>query len=153
MLDKQLDNSRVISENVDRPRLDLGLHSGMEVLNSLIVSPHTQDANYFFFGKDFVHDAVLNIDAARICAGKITDQLLEGWWILKWVAGKNREQFLSLRFKATCSKLLCVLHCLLGINNLPTHHLSAFELFARGSAIPALMDSRMPGTANRYKVS
>ena len=122
-------------------------------LCSLIVSPHTQDANRFLFGKYFVHDTVLNIDAARICAGQITDQFLEGWWILKWVVGKNREQFLCLRFKTTCSKLPCVLHCLLGIDNFPTHHLSAFELFARGSAIPALMDSRMPGTASRYKVS
>ena len=31
---------------------------------SLIVSPHTQNTNRFLFGKDFVHDAVLNIDAA-----------------------------------------------------------------------------------------
>jgi len=63
---------------------------------SLIVSPHTQDANRFLFGKDFVHDAVLNIDAARVCAGKITDQLLEGRWILKWVDSKNHKQFLRL---------------------------------------------------------
>ena len=120
---------------------------------SLIVSPHTQDANRFLFGEDFVHDTVPNIDAARICAGQIADQFLEGWRISKRVVGKNREQIVRLLFKTACSKLLCVLHCLLGIDNLPTHHLSAFELFSRGSAIPALMDSRMPGTANRYKVS
>ncbi len=96
---------------------------------------------------------MLNIDAARVCAGKITNQLLEGWWILKWVVGKNCEQFLRLWLKAACSKFLGILHRLLGINNCPTHHLSSFELFARGSAIPVLMDSRMPGTANRYKVS
>ena len=122
-------------------------------LCSLIVCPHTQDTNRFNFGKDLVHHAVLNIDAARVSASKIADQLFEGRWILEWVVGKNREQFLGLWFKTTCSKLLCVLHSLLGINNFPTHHLSAFELFARGSAIPALMDSRMPGTANRYRVS
>ena len=72
---------------------------------------------------------------------------------MQWVVGKNCEQFLSFWFKTTCSKLLCILHCLLGIDNFPTHHLSAFELFESGSAIPALMDSRMPGTASRYKVS
>ncbi len=60
-------------------------------LCSLIVSPHTQDANRFLFCKYFVHDTVLNIYAARICAGQIADQFFEGWWILKWIAGKNRE--------------------------------------------------------------
>ena len=115
--------------------------------------PHTQDANRFLFGKDFVHDTVLNIDATRVCAGNITDQFFKGRWILKWVVGKNREQFLRLWFKAACNKLLCILQCLSGINDFPIYHLSSFELFARGSAIPVLMDSRIPGTASRYKVS
>ncbi len=38
-----------------------------------IVRPHTQNANRSLLGKNFVHDAVLNINAARVCAGKITD--------------------------------------------------------------------------------
>lgn len=63
---------------------------------SVIVRPHAQDANRFLFGKDFVHDAVLDIDAAGKCTGKITDQLPEGRRILKWVFGKNRDQFLRL---------------------------------------------------------
>ena len=54
-----------------------------------IVRPHAQDANRFLFGKDFVHDAVLNINAARVCASKIADQFFKGRWILKWVVGKN----------------------------------------------------------------
>jgi hypothetical protein len=58
---------------------------------SFIVRPHTQDANRSLFGKNFVHNAVLNADAARVCAGNISDQLLEGRWILKWIVGKNRE--------------------------------------------------------------
>ncbi len=120
---------------------------------SFIVRPHTQDTNRFLFGKNFIHDAVLNIDAPGVCASKITDQLFKRRWILEWVAGQNREQFLRLWLKAACSNPLCIRYCLLGINDCPTHHLSAFELFARGSAIPALMDSRMPGTANRYRVS
>lgn len=65
-------------------------------LCSPIVRPHTQDTNRFLFGKDFVHYAVLNVDAARVCAGKIADQLFEGWLILKWVVGKNRKLFLCL---------------------------------------------------------
>ncbi len=122
-------------------------------LCSFIVCPHAQDTNRFLFGKDLVHNAMLNIDSPGVCASKITDQLFEGWRILKWVVGKNFEQFLCLWFKAACSKLFCVPHGLPGINNLPSHHFSVFELFARGSAIPALIDSRMPGTANRYRVS
>ena len=39
--------------------------------------PHPQHANGFLLNKDFVHDAVLDADAARIRASKITDQLLE----------------------------------------------------------------------------
>jgi hypothetical protein len=60
------------------------------------VRPHTQNANNSLIGKNFVHHAVLNIDAARVCASKITDQFFKGWWILKWVVGKNREQLLRL---------------------------------------------------------
>lgn len=115
--------------------------------------PHTWDTNRSFFGKNFIHYAVLNIDAARICASEITDQFFEGWWILKWVVAKNRKHFLCIWFKAACRELLCILHCLPGIINRPTHHLRALELFARGSTMPVLMDSRMPGTASRYKVS
>jgi hypothetical protein len=33
MLDEQFDDSRVVRENIDGPRLDLGLNSLMEVLN------------------------------------------------------------------------------------------------------------------------
>lgn len=122
-------------------------------LGSLIVCPHTQDTNRFLFGKNLIDNTVLNIDASRVGASKITNQLFEGWGISKRIVGKNRQQFLRPWLETTCGKLFRILHCLLRINNLPIHHLSAFELFARGSAMPALIDSRMPGTASRYKVS
>lgn len=57
----------------------------------LVVCPHTKDTNRFLFDKDLIHNAVLNIDAARVCAGKITDQVFEGGRVLKWIVGKNRE--------------------------------------------------------------
>ncbi len=60
---------------------------------SLIVGPHTQDANRFLFGKNFIDHAVLNIDASRVGASKITNQLFEGRRILKRIMGKNRQQF------------------------------------------------------------
>ncbi len=67
-------------------------------LCSLIVSPHTQDTNRFLFGKYLVHNAVLNIDTARVGARKIADQLFKGWRISKRVVRENRKQFLSLLF-------------------------------------------------------
>jgi len=76
--------------------------------------PHTQDANRFLFSKNFVNQAVLNIDASRVSACQITDQFLERRWILKWVVRKNRKQFQSLGFQATGGKLLRVLNGMLG---------------------------------------
>ena len=65
---------------------------------SFIARPHPQDADRFLSCKDFVHDAVLNIDATRVCAGKIADQFFKGRWILQRVVGKDREQFLRFWF-------------------------------------------------------
>ena len=96
---------------------------------------------------------MLDIDAARVGASKVTDQLLVGWWVLQWVDGKYSKQFLRPGLEAAGCKLLGIFECLLGKNDIPTHHSSAFALSANGSAIPALMDSRIPGTASKYKVS
>ncbi len=120
---------------------------------SFVVRPHAQDAHRFLFDKDFIYEAVLDIDAARVGAGKVTNQFFEGRWILKRIPGQHREQFLRPWLEAAGNELLRILHRLPGKNNFPTHHLSVLELLARGSAMPALMDSRMPGTASRYKVS
>ena len=62
-------------------------------------------------------------------------------------------QALRLCLETTCGKFFCILQGLLGINQFPPHHFKAFALLASGSAIPALMDSRMPGTASKNKVS
>ncbi len=82
-------------------------------------------------------------------ARQVANQFFEGRWILKRVNGKDCQQFLRPRFEAACDKLFRILHCLLGVNDFPIHHSSAFVLVNRGSAMPALMDSRMPGTASR----
>ena len=72
---------------------------------------------------------------------------------MKWIGGENRKHFLRFGFEPAGGKLLGIFERMLCKNDLPTHHFSAFALFAKGSAIPALMDSRIPGTASRYKVS
>ena len=120
---------------------------------SLIVRPHPQYADSLLGGEDFVNQSMLDIDAARVGASKVADQLLKGRRVLQWVDGKNRKQFLRLGLEAAGRNFLCIFECLLGKNDVPTHHFSAFALSAKGSAIPALMDSRMPGTASKYKVS
>ena len=122
-------------------------------LCSLIVGPHAQYTHNPLFGEYLVNQSMLNIDAARISASKVSDQLLKRRRVLQWVDGKNRKQFLRLGFETACGNLLCIFECLLGKNDLPTHHFSAFALLANGSAIPALMDSRIPGTASKHKVS
>lgn len=43
---------------------------------------------------------VLDIDTARVCAGKITDQFFKRRRILRRVVGKQREQLLRLCIKA-----------------------------------------------------
>ena len=71
-------------------------------IHLFIMSPHTQDTNGFFLGKNFVRDPVLNADAARVSACKIFDQFFEGRRILKRIIGKYSEQFLRLWFETTC---------------------------------------------------
>ena len=135
--------------------LALRLHIGRagHRLTDSGVCPHSQHTNGPHFGEHLVHHPVLDIDATRMGACKIADQIRERWRILKWIGCENPEQILCLWLQSACNQLLCILQCLLCKHNLPTHHLSAFALFARGSAMPALMDSRMPGTASRNRVS
>ena len=84
---------------IERPArffAQVGSNDGLGFL--LIARPHPQDANRFLFGKDFVHGAVVNIDSARVGAGKIADQFFKGRRILQRVIGKDCEQFLRLWF-------------------------------------------------------
>ena len=126
---------------------------GTQAVCSLIVRPHSQDANNTFFGENLIHHAMLNVDAARTGPGQVSDQLLKRWRLLKRIGGKNREQFLRLGLESAGGQLFCIFERLPGKDNFPSHHSSAFALVANGSAMPALIDSRMPGTASRYKVS
>ncbi len=125
----------------------------LRISRSLIVGPHSQYANDPFLGEYLIHHAVLNVYSPRVSASQVSNQLLKGWRILVWIGRENRKQFLGFWLEPAGGKLLGIFERLFGKNDLPTHHLSAFALFANGSAIPALMDSHIPGTASRYKVS
>ena len=78
-----------------------------------IVRPHAQDANRFFFAKDLIHDAVLNIDATRVCAGKIADQFFKGRWIFScliallflawWIVVDTRKRLMKAVLRQVAS--------------------------------------------------
>ena len=60
---------------------------------------------------------------------------------------------MRLGLQGAGSEFASVLLGLAGVNDLPIHQSSALLLWSSGSAMPALMASRMPGTARRYRVS
>ena len=130
-------------------RLPVGRHAG----RSLVVRPHAQHSNDPLLDENLIHHAVLNIDATRVSAREVADQLFVRRRVLKWIAANDGEQFLCPRLEPAGGKFLCIFKCLLGKHDFPAHHFNVFALFASGSALPALMDSRIPGTASRYKVS
>ena len=60
---------------------------------------------------------------------------------------------MRLGLQAAGSEFAGVLLGLAGVNDLPIHQSSALLLWSSGSAMPALMASRMPGAASKYRVS
>jgi hypothetical protein len=102
-----------------------------------------------FLLEHLIHEPVMNIDPPRIGAVKITDKLLEGRRILKRIIGEDLEKLLRLRLQARGCKLLGILEGLLAVDDAPLHQSSFLALLASGSAMPCLMDSRIPGTESR----
>lgn len=96
---------------------------------------------------------VLNVDMARIGAREITNQFFVRGRILVGIAFDDLEQFLRLFLRPGCCELLSVFLGLLGIDELPSHQSNSFEQESRGSSMPAMMDSRMPGMESRNSVS
>jgi hypothetical protein len=118
-------------------------------LKSLVMCPHAQDTNGFFFCKHFIYETVLNVDAPGIGTSEVTNKLFIRWRILKGIIGKQGQKYLCLCFESTCRYFFGIFESLLGIHKRPTYHLSPFALLASGSAIPCLIDSRIPGTESR----
>jgi hypothetical protein len=52
---------------------------------SLIVRPHSEYTHRLPLGKNLVDKAIVKIDASRVGASKVTDELLQGRQILKGV--------------------------------------------------------------------
>ena len=115
--------------------------------------PHSQDTNGSFFAENFVDYSVPDVDSTRIRTCQISHQLLVRRRVLKRVLCDDYNEFLSFLLEATRREFLRVLESLLREDDLPAYHLSALALLAKGSAMPALIDSRIPGTDSRYNVS
>lgn len=100
-------------------------------------------------GEDFIDETMLDVDAAGICTRKIANQLFEGRRVPERIVFEDGQEFDHPGFQAACRKLFRILDGVPGKDDLPFHHLSAFALLPSGSAIPCLIESRMPGTESR----
>ena len=63
---------------------------------SFVVSPHAQDLDRVFGVIDLIHKTLLNVDAAGIGPGQISNKIFVGRRILKWVLGDHVEKTLGL---------------------------------------------------------
>ena len=115
--------------------------------------PHAQHANGLLLLEHRLHQLTLDVDSPRIGAIQVPNQFLIGWGNLKRIMGDQLQKLLGLRLKTGGRQLLGILLRLLRVNDAPSHQSSSLALLASGSAMPCLMDSRIPGTDNRYRVS
>src|ERR1700722_4241218 len=115
--------------------------------------PHAQDLHRLSGFDDLINQTMLNIDAARVCAGEIADELLVRWRIRKGIACQYLQQRHRPLFQSGGRQFLCIFLGVLGIDERPAHQRSPFESLLTGVFIPSRIDLRMPGMDNRYSVS
>lgn len=120
---------------------------------SFVVRPHAQYTHGALLLEYFVDETVLDVDSARIGSVEVSYELLVGRRILKWIDSQDFEKLLGPLLQPSRREFLGILQRVLGIDDGPLHQATAFALLTNGSAIPFLMDSRMPGTERRYSVS
>lgn len=119
----------------------------------LVVSPHAQHLDDFLRIEDLIDEPMLDIDSARVCPGEISDELLVRRRILERVGSKDAWQMLRLFFQASRGEVLGVFLGMFGKDNLPAHHSRPLAQDSTGSFMPDLIDSRMPGTDSKWRVS
>ncbi len=81
--------------------------------------PHAKDANDPLLGKNFIDQAIVNVDAAGVSACQITEEFFELRWILERIVGENRQQSLGFRFVSAGLELARVFQRLLRIDEPP----------------------------------
>jgi hypothetical protein len=111
--------------------------------------PHPQDFDFAFSTINLIHQTVLDVDAARIGAGKISNQFFVRRRTLKRIFRDDVEKSLRLRSKVCRCDLAGVLLCLPGVDDRPAHQPGLIEALLSGSAIPLRMEARIPGIESR----
>jgi len=114
-----------------------------------IVSPHPQYFHCSLGLENLVDEPMLDVDASRIVAGKISDELFARGRILEGIDAKDRQQIIDTSPK---SRGLDILRVLVGIpreNDLPVHQGGLLEHLLTGVFMPLRRDSRIPGTDRR----
>ncbi len=112
-----------------------------------------QNLDCSLLGQHLVHKPMLDVDSPGISAGQIADQLFVWRRVLERVFFDDGQELLGFGLQATGGEFLRVLSRVLGVNDRPAHQSSSLEQASMGSAMPSLMDSRMPGVESRYSVS
>ena len=120
----------------------------------IVMGPHPKHLDGTFVFDDLIDEAVLNIDPARICPAKISDKSLKRRRPPKGIIGEDAEKLLRLWPETRRSQTTGVLLRRLCEDDLPGRHQpGSFSHRSIGVASPSAMDSRMPGTERRYRVS
>jgi len=121
--------------------------------NSFVMRPHPNHFHSAPIFKDLIDETMLDIDAARIRSGQITDKLFISWGSLEGVDFKNLKQLFSFWLQSNGYKFLCIFLRLLGENKRPLYQESSGEHFSTGVLSPRIIDSRILGIESRYNVS
>jgi hypothetical protein len=60
------------------------------------MAPHAEHLDSTFVFDDLIHEAMLNIDAARVCAAQIPEEFLKRRRPPKGITGENAQKLLCL---------------------------------------------------------
>ena len=105
-------------------------------------------------GEDLVDESVLDVNAARVTASEIADELLVARRRFERVRGDTVEQMLSLGLQTRGCEPPRVLAGLLGVDDAPgAHQSSSSQAPSRPSARASRMERVMPGIEVRWSVS
>ena len=115
--------------------------------------PHPNDLDNAAILEDLVNETMMDVNAARVSSGQVTNKLLISRWSLERVDFEDFKQFFGFWFQASSNKFLCVFLSLFGENKRPFHQESSGEHFSTGVLSPRMIDSRILGIESRYNVS
>jgi hypothetical protein len=118
------------------------------------MGPHAKHLDGTLVLDELIDEAVLNINAARVCAAQIPEEFLKRRRPPKGIIGENAEKLLRPGPETGRSETTGVPLSSFCEDELPgCHQPGSFSHCSIGVANPSAMDSRMPGTERRYRVS